>query len=129
MLHAPASNLDEIIAENIPMQDLPQVATNVERDVHKTISVLRDEASQTDGLSLQELSGLDKALQKTREDLVNNLAELSEINDGMLDIQNLIKDAQEQGEEVVELRRQLRDKLVERAASLWGCEWESTNSS
>ena len=40
-LQAPADRLDTIIDENIPMQDLPQVATNVERDTHDTISVLR----------------------------------------------------------------------------------------
>ena len=47
-------------------------------DVHETISVLRDEESNVDGLPLRELSGLDKALQTTRGHLEVNLAILSE---------------------------------------------------
>ena len=80
-LQAPANSLDKIIAENITMQDLPQVATNVERDTHETISVLRDEESNVDGLPLRELLGLDKAFQTTRGELVNNLAKLSKLDE------------------------------------------------
>ena len=39
-LQASAYNLDEIIVENIPMQDVLRVATDVEQDVHEVISVL-----------------------------------------------------------------------------------------
>ena len=84
------------------MQDLPQVATNVERDTHETISVLRDEESNVDGLPLRELLGLDKAFQTTRGELVNNLAKLSKLDEEIWDIQKSIENAQERGEEVVE---------------------------
>ena len=47
-LQASASTIDEIITENITMQDLPRVATNVERDVREAISTLRDEESRAD---------------------------------------------------------------------------------
>ena len=73
-LQASAYNLDELIAENIPTQDVPRVATDVERDVHEVISVLRDEPSQMGGLPLRELRGLEKAFTTIRENLKLNLA-------------------------------------------------------
>ena len=65
-LHAPANNLDEIIAQNIPTEDLPQVATDVERDVHEVISILLDKESNKDGLPLREVRGLEKAFTTIR---------------------------------------------------------------
>ena len=39
-----------------------------------------DSQSQTEGLTLRELQGLDKALQRTRRELTNNLAKLTELD-------------------------------------------------
>ena len=82
--------------------------TLVERDVHEVISVLRDEASQTNGLTFRELQDLDKALQTIRGQLVFNLAKLSKLDEEISDLQKSIEDAEERGEEVEELCQQLR---------------------
>ena len=125
-LQASASNLDEIEIENIPMRDLPRFASNVERETHETISILRDEESRADGLPLREPLGFDKALQTTRGELVNNLAKLSKLDEEIVHIQKLSIDAREQGDEelVVELHKRLREKQDERQARL---EVASTN--
>ena len=119
-LQESASNLDEINSENIPMENLPKTATDVEENVNDVISILsQNEASDVDGLPFRDLLGLDKALQTTRGKLVNNLAKLSEIDKEIKDLQELYKNARDRDDEdeevSEELREQLREKYDERS--------------
>ena len=79
-----------------------------------------------DGLALRELFGLDKSVQTTRGELVNNLAKWSKLDEEISHIKIFSMDALEQGDEelVVELRKRLREKQDERRARL---EVASTN--
>ena len=76
VLAEPVGNIAKTSAENVPMHNLPKVATNVERDVGEIVSIISqdEEEANVDGLPFRDLLGLDKALQTTRGELVNNLA-------------------------------------------------------
>ena len=63
--------------------------TDVQKTVDATIQVLtslqalpdiKNAQTQTEGLTLRELQGLDKVLQRTRGELTNNLSELTELD-------------------------------------------------
>ena len=41
---------------------------------------IKNAQTQTEGLTLRELQGLDKALQRTRGELTNNLSKLTELD-------------------------------------------------
>lgn len=70
------------------MQDLSsttEVKKIVDTTVHadgtmKTLFGALNKETQTDGLDLRELQGLDKAVQRTRGELTNNLAKLTELD-------------------------------------------------
>ena len=111
------------------MQDLPQAATDIERDIEEIMYIIsKDEETNVDGLPLRELLGLDKTLPTTRGELVNNLAKLSKIDEEIKNLQDLYASARDRDDEDVEvseeLRKQLRDKQDERSARL---EVASTN--
>ena len=88
----------------------------------RTKIISQDEETNVDGLPLRELLGLDKALQTTRGELVNNLAKLSELDQEINNLEKLYKNARDRDDEDVEvseeLREQLRDKQDERFARL-----------
>ena len=58
--------------ESIPLKDLSSLV----EDIH----IKRREASQNADLDMQELLGIDKALQRIQGELVNNTSKLTEIN-------------------------------------------------
>ena len=77
--------------ENIPLQDFSsqkavQETVDTANDVDTVLQTLfdlpdaKDFQTQTEGLNLRELQGLDKALQSIRGELVNNLAKLTDID-------------------------------------------------
>ena len=87
------------VEEQIPLQDFSsatelQSLTNRIGELHETVESLEtsmtdwglelpdveNKRTQTEGLTLRELQGLDKALQTTRGELVNNLAKLTELD-------------------------------------------------
>ena len=103
------------------MQYWPKAATDVKRDVEEIFSIISlDEETNVDGLPMRELLGLDKTLQTTWGELVNNLAKLSETE--IKDIQQLYVRARDRDDEdpqkVEELRQQLREKQDERSVRL-----------
>jgi len=65
-------------SENIELTDLPQRATEVDTAVKTLVA---DPDVNTDGFPMRELLGLDKALQRQRGALIDNLARLSQLNE------------------------------------------------
>ena len=79
------------VKDEIPMQefstrtDVPKTvdATNLVETSLQTLMELpyvKNAQTQTEGLTLRELQGSDKALQRTRGELTNNLAKLTELD-------------------------------------------------
>ena len=87
---------DKIATEEIPLQDLSstgdvqntvdtanQVETSLQNSLTDWDLELPDVANthtQTEGLTFRELQGLDKALRRTRGELANNLAKLTDLD-------------------------------------------------
>ena len=62
------SNLDNINAESVPIQDFPQVSTYVDENVNDVISILsQDEASNVDGLQLRLNAAKIKELKEEKD--------------------------------------------------------------
>ena len=70
------------------MQDLSQVATDVEQHLKEAVSILLEH-----GYTAREVLALDKALQTTQGELVNNSAKLSEVEREIQDLEKLIMNA------------------------------------
>ena len=65
------------------LQDLTNTVIDTETAVKSLETSLTDSVhtdTQTEGLTLRELQGLDKALQRTRGELTNNLTKLTELD-------------------------------------------------
>ena len=65
------------------LQDLTNTVIGLEMAIKSLETSLTDwihSDTQTEGLTLRELQGLDKALQRTRGELTNNLAKLTELD-------------------------------------------------
>jgi len=93
-------------SENTELTDMPQRATEVDTAVQ---TLFTDAAVNTDSYSMRELLGLDKALQRTRGALVDNLAKLSQ-----LDVDIAQEERKLEGEEAVndpEKKRRIQDLL------------------
>ena len=96
----------------MPLEDLPKAATDIKRNLKEVVSIIRqDGETQTEGLPLRELLALDKALQTTRGELVNNLAKLSELDEEIKDLQELYTSARDRDDEDVEVSEELREQL------------------
>ena len=106
------SNIAKTSAESMPLEDLPKAATDIKRNLKEVVSIIRqDGETQTEGLPLRELLALDKALQTTRGELVNNLAKLSELDEEIKDLQELYTSARDRDDEDVEVSEELREQL------------------
>ena len=75
------------ITDNIELKDLTNIAGRTDAIIETTLTDwelelpdVENKRTQTEGLALRELQGLDKALQSTRGELVNNLAKLTELD-------------------------------------------------
>ena len=65
------------------LQDLTNTVIDTETAVKSLETSLSDWVhtdTQTEGLTLRELQGLDKALERTRGELINNLSQLTELD-------------------------------------------------
>jgi len=68
-------------SENIELTDLSRLAIEVDMVIKELVEELvADAATNTDGLPMRELLGLDKATQRQRGALDDNLAKLSQLN-------------------------------------------------
>ena len=86
-----ANNQVNTATEQIPLQDFStQTAVQETADAVNSVETIlqtlmdlpdvKNAQTQTEGLNLRELQGLDKALQSIRGELVNNLAKLTDID-------------------------------------------------
>ena len=66
--------------ETNELDDLPQRANNVDTAVKILVSDAATSTHDVDNLSMREIFGLDKALQRTRGALVDNIARLSQLD-------------------------------------------------
>ena len=124
------------VEEQIPLQDFSsatelQSLTNTIGELHGAVESLEtsmtdwglelpdiaNKRTQTEGLTLRELQGLDKALQTTRGELVNNLAKLTELDK---DIARNERKLQETEDETIkaEITARLKNLYDERSARL-----------
>ena len=70
------------MAKPYELQDLEQQTSKALDAVHEVENAFHEADIRDDPpLNLSELQGLDKALQRTRGELTNNLAKLSELDD------------------------------------------------
>ena len=121
------------VEEHIPLKDLSSTAelqslTNTIGELHETVESsmtdwvlelpdVENKRTQTEGLTLRESQGLDKALQTTRGELVNNLAKLTELDK---DIARNERKLQETEDETIkaEITARLKKFYDERSARL-----------
>ena len=124
---------DTIATEEIPLQDLSttqdvqntvDTANQVETSLLNSLTdwnlELPDVANahtQTEGLTFRELQGLDKALQRTRGELANNLAKLTDLDK---DIAKERRKLDEAGDEISknDIKARLKNLEDERGARL-----------
>ena len=114
---------EEIPTENIPMNDQPQVATNIDDTIQQEMQNIFDNTpdmqTQT-SLDMRELLGLDKALQRIKGEHVNNLSKLSELDKNILTEEENKAAAQRRGNKTTEneISNRLKDLELERKARL-----------
>ena len=103
------------VEEHIPLKDLSsttelQSLTNTIGALHETVESLEtsmtdwglelpdvaNKHTQTEGLTLRELQGLDKALQSIRGELTNNLAKLNDINKDIAKEKRKLQEAEDE---------------------------------
>ena len=94
--------------ENVPLEDLADNAHRVD-EILNTIS--------DPPLNLRELRGLDQALQRTRGELVNNLAKLTELDKDIAEENQKLSATNNEGEKE-RIRERLRNLADERTARL-----------
>ena len=104
--------------KSAPPQDLPAAASDAGKATSSVVEALKTAPSGgPDQLSLRELRALDKALQTTRGELVNNLAKLTELDKHITREQNKL-DEPDIGEferrRIAERIRDLKDERVSR---------------
>ena len=104
--------------ESAPPQNLPAAASDAGKATSSVVKTLETAPSDApDQLSLRELRALDKALQTTRGELVNNLAKLTELDKHITREQNKL-DEPDIGEferrRIAERIRGLKDERVSR---------------
>lgn len=126
--------------ESVELQDLNQPAKEATDVVETTLSdnaalfewfdnlpdyiprrIGVEQDSQTEGFTLRELEGLDKAMQTQRGNLTNNLSKLSGLDDNISNLKIRIQSAEladRDEREIAPLRSQLEDLNLERAARL-----------
>ena len=100
--------------EEIPLQDL---ARSVE-DIH----IATREAAQNTDLDMREMLGLDKALQRIRGEVLNNISKLSELDRGIKrqheKLDELANSTEYTEEQRTEVQNRLKDFKEERKARL-----------
>ena len=107
--------------ENIPLQDMSGVAKRAETavddilsaaDVDRVMDTINDPP-----LPMRELVALDKALQRTRGELVNNLAKLAELDEHIGLEKRKLEEAEDDGQREA-LKKRISDLEDERSVRL-----------
>ena len=91
------------VSNNIELQELTNTAAKADATVETVLTdwnlILPDVANkrtQTEGLTLRELQGLDKALQSIRGELTNNLAKLTDIDKDIAKEKRKLQEAEDE---------------------------------
>ena len=107
------------------LQDLTNTVIGTETAVKSLETSLTDwihTDTQTEGLTLRELQGLDKALQRTRGELTNNLAKLTELDKDIARQKQKLQEAEDDEATEETTKRDIRSRIQnledERAARL-----------
>ena len=119
-----------LASENIPMRDLGQQVTEVSDsvdDLSQILGTMDDTPFDTSELPMREIIGLNNALQRTRGELTNNLAKLTELDKDIAKEKEKLSQAEDEGLDAF-VKDRIKDRLfdlgIEREARL---EAASTN--
>ena len=102
------------------LQDLTNTVIGTETAVKSLETSLTDWVhtdTQTEGLTLRELQGLDKALQRTRGELTNNLSKLTELDKDITRQKQKLQEAEDETSKR-DIRSRIQNLEDERAARL-----------
>ena len=102
------------------LQDLTNTVNGTETAVKSLETSLTDWVhtdTQTEGLTLRELQGLDKALQRTRGELINNLSKLTELDKDITRQKQKLQEAEDETSQR-DIRSRIQNLEDERAARL-----------
>ena len=96
------------------LQDLTNTVIDTETAVKSLESSPTDWVhtdTQTEGLTLRELQGLDKALQRTRVELTNNLSKLTELDKDITRQKQKLQEAEDDGATDETTKRDIRSRI------------------
>ena len=102
------------------LQDLTNTVIDTETAVKSLETSLTDWVhtdTQTEGLTLRELQGLDKALQRTRGELINTLSKLTELDKDITRQKQKLQEAEDETSKR-DIRSRIQNLEDERAARL-----------
>ena len=119
-LESTRNDMPDLEVSGTELQDLTNTVIDTETAVKSLETSLTDWVhtdTQTEGLTLRELQGLDKALQRTRGELTNNLSKLTELDKDITRQKQKLHEAEDET-----IKRDIRSRLKhledERAARL-----------
>ena len=124
-LESTRNDMPDLEVSGTELQDLTNTVIDTETAVKSLETSLTDwvhNDTQTEGLTLRELQGLDKALQRTRSELTDNLAKLTELDKGITRQKQKLQEAKDDGATDETTKREIRPRIKnlkdERAARL-----------
>ena len=119
------NDMPDLEVSGTELQDLTNTVINTETAVKSLETSLTDWVhtdTQTEGLTLRELQGLDKTLQRTREELTKNLAKLTKLDKDITRQKQKLREAEDDGATDETTKRDIRSRIKnledERAARL-----------
>ena len=119
-LESTRNDMPDLEVSGTELQDLTNTVIDTETSVKSLETSLTDWVhtdTQTEGLTLRELQGLDKALQRTRGELTNNLSNLTELNKDITSQKQKLQEAEDETSKG-DIRSRIKNLEDERAARL-----------
>ena len=98
-LESTRNDMPDLEVSGTELQDLTNMVIDTQTAVKSLETSLTDWVhtdTQTEGLTLRELQGLDKALQLTRGELTNNLSKLTELDKGITRPKQILQEAEDE---------------------------------
>ena len=132
-LESTRNDMPDLEVSGTVLQDLTNTVIDTETAGKSLETSLTDWVhtdTQTEGLTLRELQGLDKALQRTRGELTNNLSKLTELDKDITRQKQKLQEAEDETSKR-DIRSRIQNLEDERAARLEAASAnnETTNSS
>ena len=119
-LESTRNDMPDLEVSGTELQDLTNTVIDTETAVKSLETSLTDwlhTDTQTEGLTLRELQGLDKALQRTRGELTNNLSKLTELDKDITRQKQKLQEAEDETSKR-DIRSRIQNLEDERAARL-----------